>query len=97
MEAMLFPVSIQRTVMHLDSKPGKTLLSVAYIATFKDGKTKVRCVQSWCKNDLLHCANAHGFEEILSMDTCRLYYSDWSHINHAVLTKANKRSKEVHI
>lgn len=89
MEATLTPATILRTVRHMATKANKTKVSVAFIANFQDGSTKVWCNQFWMDNRLMAADMAHGFEGYMSRDTCPLYYRDWSHIKHAAMGQKN--------
>jgi hypothetical protein len=71
-----FPVLITRSVLVLDSKKSKQLVSVTFIAKFSDGSEKFLNDKGWEPIGLLKTSFLG--EHVLPKNECCLYYKDWS-------------------
>lgn len=72
----LFPVSIVRSKMILETKKEKSLVSISFIADFGKGISKVLNTKRWVDSRLIR--EIDNLETPLSKDTCVLYHLDWS-------------------
>ena len=76
---LMFPSLVSRSVLHLKASGEKTLVSVAFIATFEGGVIKSLCHKpKWYRTcDLIGFGLPKG-EEFLPKDYTPLYYRDWT-------------------
>jgi hypothetical protein len=72
----LSPVLVNRSVMVLQTKKGKELVSTTFIAKFSDGTEKFLNSKKWEPIGLLKTSFLG--EQSLSKDECCLYFKDWS-------------------
>lgn len=76
---MLQPYRVTRSVRHLETKGDKTLVSVAFNASFVGSYNKCLTIHSWVSNSLLgHPDNLDGSFKILGFLDTPLMRKDWS-------------------
>lgn len=71
----LSPALITRSVMVLETKKNKELVSCSFIARFNNGTEKVLNSKNWQSIGLLRASDIG--EVALSINECSLYFKDW--------------------